>query len=137
VISDDELMAQLESGALPPDQFHHAEHVHAAWVYLTRYPTLEAIARFSNALRVYAAAQGKPGRYHETITWAYLLLVNERIHLDPSHATWQQFAAAHPDLLDWKNSILRSYYRQETLASPLARRIFLMPDRTIVNLLAP
>jgi hypothetical protein len=137
VITDDELLAQLESGVLPPDQFHHAEHVHAAWVYLTRYSAPEAITRFSTSLRAYAAAQGKPDRYHETITWAYLLLVNERIHRNPTEATWQQFAAAHADLLDWKNSILRTYYTQETLGSALARKIFLMPDRRVFDPLAP
>jgi hypothetical protein len=136
MITDDELLAQLESSALPPDQFHHAEHVHAAWVYLTRYSASEAIARFSTALRAYATAQGKPDRYHETITWAYLLLVNERIHRG-TQATWQQFAAAHADLLDWKNSILRTYYTQQTLDSPLARRIFVMPDRKVFDSLAP
>jgi hypothetical protein len=137
VISDDELVAQLESGALDPEQFHHADHVHAAWIYLTRYTTLEAIARFSNALRAYAAAQGKPGRYHETITWVYLALVNERIHRDPGQATWKQFAAANPDLLDWENSILQTYYSKQTLESALARKIFLMPDRRAFDPLAP
>ena len=43
--------------------------------------------------------------------------------------TWEQFAAMHADLFDWKNSILLHYYQKETLQSELARRIFVMPDR--------
>ena len=128
-MTDDALLAQLEACTLREDCFHHAEHVRAAWLYLMRFPPAGAIARFSEALRAYAASRGKPGRYHETITWAYLLLLNERIHRADPIATWDQFAAANPDLCDWKNSILLRYYRQETLDSALARNVFLMPDR--------
>ncbi len=128
-MSDDDLIAQLEACTLPENQFHHDNHVHAAWLYLTRFPAAEAIARFSQALRCYAASRGKPNRYHETITWSYLLIVNERIHRSEPAATWEQFAAAHPDLFDWKNSILLKYYREQTLESGLARRVFVMPDR--------
>ena len=127
-MSDPDLIAQLEACTLPEDRFHHADHLHAAWLYLTRFPAAEAIARFSLALRGYAASLGKAGRYHETLTWAYLLLLNERIRRNEAVETWEQFVVAHPDLLDWKNPILSKYYRKETLDSDLARRVFLMPD---------
>ena len=128
-MSDEEFIAELEAGTLPEDQFHHADHLHAAWLYLTRFPAAEALARFSNVLRRYAASLGKADRYHETITWAYLLLLNERIRRSDPIVTWEQFAASHSDLFDWKNSILLRYYRPETLRSEPARRVFLMPDR--------
>jgi hypothetical protein len=128
-MSDDDFIAQLEACTLPEDRFHHADHLHAAWLYLTRFPVTEAIARFSEILRSYATSLGKADRYHETITWAYLLLLNERIHCSKPMATWEEFAAAHADLFDWKNSILLHYYQKETLQSELARRIFVMPDR--------
>jgi hypothetical protein len=128
-MSDDDLIAQLEACTLPEDQFHHADHLRAAWVYLTRLPAAEAIAKFTEALRSYATSLGKAGRYHETITWAYLLLLNERIRRAETVKSWDQFVAAHSDLLDWKHSILMRYYRPETLQSDLARRVFLMPDR--------
>jgi hypothetical protein len=127
-MSDDEFIARLEACTLPEAHFHHADHLRAAWLYLTRFPATSAIARFSDVLRCYVTSLGKADRYHETITWAYLLLMNERIHR--SHpATWEQFAAAHSDLFDRKNSILLRYYREETLQSELARRVFIMPDR--------
>ncbi len=128
-MTDDDFIAQLEACTLPEDRFHHADHLHAAWLYLSRFPASEAIARFSQALRSYAASLGKADRYHETITWAFLLLLNERIHGSEAAATWEQFAAAHRDLFEWKNSILLNYYREETLQSELARRVFVMPDR--------
>jgi hypothetical protein len=128
-MTDDDFLTQLESCTLPEDRFHHADHLHAAWLYLTRFPATEAISRFSEVLRAYAASLGKADRYHQTITWAYLLLLNERIQRSQPCATWDKFAALHPDLFDWKNSILLKYYRPETLDSPLARQVFLMPDR--------
>ena len=129
-MSDDEFLEQLESCTLPDERFHHADHLHAAWLYLTRFPVIEAIGRFSQALRQYAGHLGKADRYHETITWAFLLLVNERIERSRPVSTWPEFADRNPDLFDWKNSILRRYYQPATLESPLARRVFLMPDRS-------
>lgn len=128
-MNDDDFLAQLEAGTLPENNFHHADHLYAAWLYLTRFPVTEAIARFSEVLRSFVKSLGKPERYHETITWAYLLLLHERIRRSEPAATWDQFAAAHPDLIDWKNSVLLKYYRPETLYSQLARDVFLMPDR--------
>jgi len=130
-MSDDEFLAELEAGTLPEHLFPHSGHVRAAWLYLKRFPITEAIARFSDTLRSYATIQGKPERYHATITWAYLLLINERILHAARSQTWDEFAAAHPDLLDWRNSILLKYYRKETLQSDLARNVFIMPDRAL------
>ncbi len=128
-MSDDEFVNQLESCVLPESHFHHADHLRAAWLYLNRFPAPQAIERFSEVLRRYVKSLGKADRYHETITWAYLLLVNERIRRAESNGTWQQFAELRSDLFDWNNPILLKYYRPETLNSQLARRIFLMPDR--------
>jgi hypothetical protein len=124
-----ELIAQFESGSLPATGFHHADHVRVAFAYLGQYPLLQAVEKFSSALRRFAASQGKANLYNETITWAYLFLVHERISRSAQTQTWEQFAIANPDLLTWKNSILQRYYAQETLQSDLAKRVFVFPDR--------
>jgi hypothetical protein len=129
-VTDDELIARFEDCSLPNECFHHADHVRAAFVYLCRYPALEALRRFSTSLLRFATKHGKPDRYHETVTWACLLLIRERMARCGTAQTWSEFAAQNPDLLDWSNSILKKYYREETLASGLARRVFLFPDRT-------
>jgi hypothetical protein len=128
-ISDADLLSAFEDASLPPDQFHHAQHVRMAFLYLQKYEPLEAIARFSAALNRFAAAHGKPGLYHETITWAYLLLIRERLARAPAPQTWPDFAAHNPDLLTWRDGILTKHYRPETLEAPLARRVFVFPDR--------
>jgi len=104
-----------------------------AFLYLRRYPALEALERFSTSLVRFATAHGKPKLYHETITWAYLLLIRERLARTGCQQTWTEFAASNADLLNWKDNVLKKYYHAETLASDLARTTFLFPDRAIVE----
>jgi hypothetical protein len=128
-MNDDEFIARFEDGSLAGESFHHADHVRMAFLYLFRFPPLEALQRFSTALVRFAEAKGKPWLYHETITWAFLLLIRERIARAGMPQSWTQFAAGNPDLLDWRENILRKYYRSETLSSELAKRTFLLPDK--------
>jgi len=125
----DDLIAGFEDGTLANESFHHRDHVKLAFVYLRRYPALEAMQRFSASLARFAAAKGKPDRYHETITWALLLLIRERMARAEYRQNWSEFATDNPDLMSWKHNVLRKYYREETLASDLARTTFLLPDR--------
>jgi hypothetical protein len=129
-MTDEELIEGFEDASIRTECFHHPEHVRVAFLYLCRYPLLEALQRFSTALKRLAAALGKADRYHETLTWAYMFLVHERMAA-PGRESWSDFAAAHPDLLRWKESVLKRYYRDETLASEKARRQFVLPDRQL------
>jgi hypothetical protein len=92
------------------------------------YPILVALTRFRSALQRFAAAQGKPGRYHETITVAYMLLVADRL-AGSGDLAWTAFAERHADLLVRKPSALARFYSDELLASDRARGVFVMPDR--------
>lgn len=127
-MTDDELLQAFEAGRVPDGGFHHPQHVRVAWTYLRRHALPDALARFCAGLRHFAEVQGASGLYHETITVAYLLLINERLSTS-RELDWTGFASAHPDLLAWKPSVLDRLYHAETLASELARRVFLMPDR--------
>jgi hypothetical protein len=128
MLDDRAFVEAFESGRLSPDLFHHRDHVRLAWIFLRRMPVLDALSRFSDGLKRYATSLGKADRYHQTITWAFLLLINERMARGEA-ATFEAFAADNADLLTWSPSVLSAYYREETLTSPLARRTFLLPDR--------
>ena len=128
-MTDDEFISSFEDCSLAA--FHHADHVRMAFLYLCRYPALEALQRFSASLVRFAASTGKPELYNETITWAFLLLIRERMARAGNQQTWIEFAAGNRDLLTWKDNILKKYYRDETLSSGLAKNTFLFPDKTI------
>jgi len=145
-LDDEALLAAFEAAAFAPGSFHHRHHVRVVWAYLERRDVLDVLARFSAGLRALAAAAGKPGLYHETITWAFVLLVNERAEAEKGHAhgnengrrdehdheDWNGFAQRNHDLLAWKPSVLEQrYYKEDTLWSDRARARFVMPDRGI------
>ena len=129
-LDDREFVRSFEDGTLPAASFHHRDHVRLAWLYLKREPPITALTRFAEGLKRFAARNDKPGLYHETITWAFLFLIRERMEREPD-ANWEEFAAGNPDLFQWKPSILDVYYRKETLGSDLARKVFVMPDRIV------
>ena len=122
-------LGQFESAAIPSDAFGHQEHVRVAWVYLQLYELTEASQRFIDALKRFAQFHGADGLYHETITWAFLLAINERIGKMVQDHDWQTFAAENPDMLESGSTFLNRYYLPETLKSDLARRVFILPDR--------
>jgi hypothetical protein len=65
---------------------------------------------------------------------SFVLLINERLARDAGQPSWAGFAAANPDLLSWKPSVLDRYYTKDTLDSAHARRVFVMPDRLATKL---
>ena len=123
-----DLLDSFLNTTLPADQFHHEQHVHVAWEFVRRHGMPAALGAFTTAIKRFADAKGATGLYHETITWAFLLLIAER-QARTDAATWEQFADANADLLCWKPSILERYYSSEVLKSDLARKVFLFPDR--------
>lgn len=130
-MTNQELLEQFEQAALPAEGFHHAEHLRVAFLYLSQYPVLEALRRFSTGLQKFAAAHGQETLYHETITWAYILLMHERMARAGIKQSWEEFARNNGDLLQWKDGLLTRFYREETLRSDLAKEIFVFPDRCV------
>jgi hypothetical protein len=130
-LTDEALLAAFDAAAFAPGSFHHRDHVRVAWALLEGQAVLDVLARFTSGLRRLATAAGKPGLYHATITWAFVLLVNER-RARAGEEDWPAFAARNPDLLAWRPSVLEAkYYREETLWSERARLVFVLPDRAL------
>lgn len=121
---DRDFVQAFETCTLPSEQFPHRAHVRLAWLYLRDYSLLDALTRFVEGLKRYAASLGASSKYHETVTWAYMFLIHDRMARAPFE-TFEDFAAANPDLF---NGVLEKYYSKETLSSDLARRTFLMPE---------
>ena len=89
MMTDGEFLAALEACTLPASAFRHADHLRAAYLYLRAGSFAGAIARVTTTLRRYAASQGKPERYHETITVAYLALINQHLQDRGDAGGWE------------------------------------------------
>jgi hypothetical protein len=123
-VHDREFVEAFENCTLPPEEFPHRAHVRLAWLYLKDGSLLDALHRFVEGLKRYAGSLGASAKYHETVTWAYMFLIHERM-ARAEHGTFEEFAAANPDLF---NGVLERYYSKATLSSDLARCKFVMPD---------
>ncbi len=85
---------------------------------------------FRDNLKLYAHRHGKDGLYHETITFAFMLLIHERMQrAAENHAVWEDFVRANADLIGNGKAFIRSLYKEQTLASDKARDTFLLPDK--------
>jgi hypothetical protein len=148
-LSDGEFLAAFEAATLR--DFHHADHIRAAWVYLRRLPFPQTSERMAESLRHFAASKDAHMKYHETITRAWMLLVWDALNQDRQAACerapfsearrdasqgapsanhtadeFNSFAAAHPELLD--AHALDRFYSSQLLASAAARSEFIPPD---------
>lgn len=126
-MTDDQFLTRLESCTLSPSSFNHKGHVRAAFLILCAEPSFGlALDRMSRAIRAYASAQNADGLYHETITVAFMAIVNARMHQSGQLNDWMEFVASNPDLLA-SGSVLTHHYNAEILKSDLARSTFLLP----------
>jgi len=132
-MTNDEFLSLFESLKFPIKDFHNEEHVRLAWVYLTRHSLIESLQRFVGSLKAFVAFHRAEAKYHETITWSFLLLINERMLRANSIQTWKQFRTSNPDLFASEENVLTRYYSDETLRSEFARSHFVMPNLGVVG----
>lgn len=123
----DTLLA-FERCTLLPACFSHRVHLSLAWQYLQRDGFPEGAIQFRHHLQRYVTEVGAEGKYHETITWAYLVLLNEeRCLRSPPDETFDAMIERRPDLLDHRNGPISRRYSKAQLESPEARRVFMLP----------
>ena len=125
----DPVLARFERGEYTPAEFTHERHVEVAWRYVREFPLWRALDRCSRAIQRFAARHGKHGLYHETITWAYLMLISERVARAEGDEDFASFAAANQDIMTRGKHVLRQYYSDDRLWSESARTRFVWPDR--------
>ena len=120
-------IGEFEALEFDPERFDHEAHVFVAWSYLRQFDLLESISRYRKTLRRLTAMLGVADKYHETITWFYMIAVAE--HADANNVTdWASFKSASPELFRRNPGIINDYYSSSRLMSELARRKFILPD---------
>jgi hypothetical protein len=123
--SDTAFLNALEAGKIANTNFGHRDHLRAAWLYIARDGTADAIRAMERTIRQFAAHHGEHNKFHVTLTivWVKLVAAHVACHPQPS---FDQFLAMNGELLD-KNLPLR-FYSRERLFSDGARSKWLGPD---------
>ncbi len=124
-MTDEQFLHAFESTQLEEADFDHTNHVRAGFLLTRKLGFVQAIHAYSTALKALTQYYGVPEKYHETITIAYLVLINERLDQSPD-IHWETFRHDNPDIFD--KNILQKYYSASQLASPTARRVFQLPN---------
>lgn len=119
------LVDRFERLEIEPGAFRHRDHVEAAYAMLSKYPFLEATARYASTIRTMATNAGASDKFHVTITVAFMSLIAERME-SSEHDGFGTFSRANPDL--FSRDLLTRFYRPEQLQSDVARRVFVMPS---------
>lgn len=121
-------ISQFEACTLT--EFHHKDHIRVAWTYLLAHPLPEAMIKMRDGIKKFAKHHGKDTLYHETITFAYVLMIHDRLarHYSSSNDCWESFVSQNADLFAWKPSILDQYYPANLVTDELAKKQFLWPS---------
>ena len=115
---------RFEAGEIDANEFGHADHIRAAWEMLGCYSFIEAASRYCTSIENLATAAGAPDKFNLTVTLAFLSLIAEKMEAAPE-SDFDAFYRDHPELT---NQVLRRWYTDQRLQTPLARKIFLMPE---------
>lgn len=98
-MDDDEFLRALESCRLPAEEFGHAAHVRAAYLYLRRAAFEAALGDMRRSLQRYVAHLGKPDRYDDVMTAAYMRLIERRLAERGDAGGWAAFVGENADLI--------------------------------------
>ena len=127
---DSAFIDAFERRALPFPEWCHAAHIRMAWIYLTRHGFDGALDRARRGIRAYNEANkvvdAPLSGYHETLTQAWLRVVNATIRGQDPCATSMDFLEAQPHLR--VRTLLRVFYSKARMLSPEAKLTFLPPD---------
>jgi hypothetical protein len=117
----------FERGEVPPAEFDHRAHMRVAWVYLREFGSRDrAIDRMREQIQWFAARAGASQKYHETITVAWMALLDQARAALPAGAELAEAVHAYPALAD-KDLPLR-FYSRPLLFSEAARARWIAPD---------
>ena len=124
--SDTDFVKAFESCAFSPGDFHHADHLRLAWIYVKSWGAVAAEEKFLTGIRKLAIHAGAPEKFLYTTTVAWVRLVAARLRQSEGSGSFQDWIARWPELLN--KNLLNEYYSPGKLESLPARRAWLEPD---------
>jgi len=127
---DEQFLRTFEDCTLPFAEWRHRAHIKVAYLYLRQLPFAEALEKIRANIKRYNAATNTPETlergYHETITVAWMRLVDFTLREYGPAASADEFLEAQEQLLNKK--ALRFFYSRERIVSWQAKAEFVEPD---------
>ena len=127
---DEVFIRSFEDCTLPFGQWKHRAHIKVAYLYLRELPYEQALAKVRTNIKRYNAATNTPETlergYHETITVAWMKLVEFTLREYGSANTADEFLDAQEQLLNRR--VLRFFYTRGCLISWRAKTEWVEPD---------
>jgi hypothetical protein len=125
-MTDSEFLKAFRDGSIAPNDFSHIEHIRLGYIHMSSGAHNNPITAFKQDLLEFIDRAGAEGKYHETITVAYLIIIGCRLRPSQPGQDWNSFRIANPDL--FSSDSLSEYYSRNRLFSDLARKSFVTPD---------
>ncbi|MGE3819165.1 MAG: hypothetical protein AB7I30_06990 [Isosphaeraceae bacterium] len=118
----------FEDLSLPRNQWTHAGHLTVALWYLSKHTRAEATGLIRDGIIGYNRHGGKLNGYHETVTLAWIEVIDRFLAERDRSRPISELVAALLEAVGGRDYLLRHYSR-ETLFSDLARARWVPPDR--------
>lgn len=127
---DARFLNRFQSLRIPLNEWTHHDHLRLAWICLRTSAFDDAVQRIRTGIQAHNAHHGirstPDGGYHDTLTIAWVHLVQAVMQAAPPAPDSRSFIAANPDLHDkW---LILKYYSRPCLRTPEARKSFVRPD---------
>lgn len=122
-----DLVRAFETCTLPRERWNHAAHLTVALWYLKHYGRPEATRLMREGIQRYNGQIGSRVAYHETITLAWLAIIQRFLQHADRGQPIAELTAAMTAALSNKH-MLYFFYSHERLMSEAARHGWLPPD---------
>jgi hypothetical protein len=125
-------MVAFENGSLSKTEWTHFRHLVMALWYLRRHERDEATSLIRDGIQRYNQCQGNLTGYHETITLAWVAVIEEFLSGIDLNVSLSVLAGELLSQCGDKNYLLR-FYSEERLFSDEARQRWVAPDLAAIG----
>jgi len=128
---DIEFLQFFESCRFDATKFHHREHVRLAYILLTLSDFDQALSRLKKGLLAFLSYNDvDDSKYHETMTYAWLLAVKHFMHISKPASDSEDFLKENDVLLN--KDIMFTHYSRDVMNSDVARKSVVKPDLDLI-----
>ncbi len=126
-LSDTAFEKQFQEGTFDPALFTHEAHLRLAWLYISKYGVAATIPKICAEIRYFAAQNGAPDKFNQTLTEAAVKAVYHFM-LKSKTESFQEFVAEFPRLKYRFKDLMAAHYSFDIYNNPVAKQRFLAPD---------